>query len=815
MRFLHSDNFADFVSPQRQEQVDYAYGVLFFSSVLVFVAFSWGLLLVIMKCRGRGSGCASGKVFQTRGEASVNTPSTSSEDSGELGSQNGAMSSLTSLTFSGADLEANRKRARRTRAAFLVFGMGAMVSIVLLLVFSFARIKESIEATGNLMAATQDIIDQVQSALRTVESAGQQASTIVSKTNLNFSSVCPNATGSDQVLGIDLESFTALATDEFEALKAIMAQNLTAINTTVNKIQEIKDEVEIDIEYTQQYSWVIPGIFFGVAITTTIAMLGVTLAWRGRSGRTFQKVMSCGTLPLLIVLCLVCWIFTIAAAAGAISSGDACIAAGDPTGPDSTIAQILERYDLDQNGTTYRMIYAYSNACRIQNPAQELVDFEERLQTSVNSIWRGISKIDAAGRDNIADACGQNLDEFLDGTRQLAKSLSIIRKATDSAIGTLDCRTINPIYVGVVHEIICEDVATGLGVAFILLLVLSTCLMLLITLRAAWLHQHDGNDDDHKVYDENDVANNMVVDEHEEYLAYISKYKHEWEDYEGIKSGDMENNGSTGSSDCEEDRSDDEEVYYDEGIGQSEYESSVEESTIPDDISFPSLQITPSIAAAAASTTLVPDLLPRGYFDEDEKQEIQAIEFMAPGIIPLTIDTSMMVDDDDDSEANGGLTMDWQFRGNDEETLEEDIEVCLSNANKRAVEFYQANDDDSIVDKIMKSFEVPSGSVNDDEVIEVLYDAQQLRTKESIEAELDLRYNPSSDQRTRRGGEDEGRDPPPPPSVPPAHEMNHASSKQHHGEVSATCLTQFPKSPSYYVQQMIAFQPELLCATDN
>jgi hypothetical protein len=30
------------------------------------------------------------------------------------------------------------------------------------------------------------------------------------------------------------------------------------------------------------------------------------------------------------------------------------------------------------------------------------------------------------------------------------------------------------------------------------------------------------------------VADNMIMDEHEEYLAYISKYKHEWQEYKGI-----------------------------------------------------------------------------------------------------------------------------------------------------------------------------------------------------------------------------------------------------------------------------------------
>ena len=37
-----------------------------------------------------------------------------------------------------------------------------------------------------------------------------------------------------------------------------------------------------------------------------------------------------------------------------------------------------------------------------------------------------------------------------------------------------------------------------------------------------------------KMYTDNEVAENMVLDEHEEYLNYISKYKHEWEDYRGV-----------------------------------------------------------------------------------------------------------------------------------------------------------------------------------------------------------------------------------------------------------------------------------------
>jgi hypothetical protein len=56
--------------------------------------------------------------------------------------------------------------------------------------------------------------------------------------------------------------------------------------------------------------------------------------------------MSYLTLPLLIFLTFLCWIFTMAAAAGAMSGGDACVAAGNPGGPDATISTILHQLPL-------------------------------------------------------------------------------------------------------------------------------------------------------------------------------------------------------------------------------------------------------------------------------------------------------------------------------------------------------------------------------------------------------------------------------------------------------------------------------------
>jgi hypothetical protein len=66
--------------------------------------------------------------------------------------------------------------------------------------------------------------------------------------------------------------------------------------------------------------------------------------------------------------------------------------------------------------------------------------------------------------------------------------------------------------------------------AFVLFLSVGVVTMAMVSIRASWIQ----NIQEGKIYHEDEVAENMMLDEHEEYLAYISRYKHEWQEYEGI-----------------------------------------------------------------------------------------------------------------------------------------------------------------------------------------------------------------------------------------------------------------------------------------
>ena len=186
-----------------------------------------------------------------------------------------------------------------------------------------------------------------------------------------------------------------------------------------------------------------------------------------------------------------------------------------------------------------------------------MAELERIVQSNIDLIWRQISTVDSIGRATLIDKCGgDRLSDLLSGARNLAKLLTAVRRALDSASGTLECQRINPIYVEAAHNALCTDIASGTAYGFTLFFVLAICTMAMVSLRASWLR----NIVEEKVYhDESEVAENMILDEHEEYLAYISKYKHEWQEYRGFDSSTLGR------------RSEEDSFYEDEGSEGSIY----------------------------------------------------------------------------------------------------------------------------------------------------------------------------------------------------------------------------------------------------
>jgi hypothetical protein len=211
-----------------------------------------------------------------------------------------------------------------------------------------------------------------------------------------------------------------------------------------------------------------------------------------------------------------------------------CLSSSRTGSPDQTIQEILFLHNLGENDTIYQFASTYTNQCIGPDPMQQIDALEQDIQDHIDIIWRQMSQIDSLGRSQVIEKCGDEkaFSELLSGARNLAKLLTSIRRSLASTERSLRCHAINPIYTQTFHLTICTSALTSTVNGFILFLVVSICVMAMITLRASWLRHIE----EEKVYhDEDEIAENMVLDEHEEYLAYISRYKHEWQEYGGFE----------------------------------------------------------------------------------------------------------------------------------------------------------------------------------------------------------------------------------------------------------------------------------------
>ena len=388
---------------------------------------------------------------------------------------------------------------------------------------------------------------ETRGGLSTIEEATLDADRIVESTPLDYNELCPLVPREDaeQVLEVDLGSLATLLVDDFMELSNDVRADISEVKFLLDRVELGMNDFDESKSEVEAYMWVVPGILFGVSLATAISMLGVMLAWKDKSGMAVQNGLSYVLLPILVLLCVSCWIVVLCAAFGTMVSSDACTAGTSNGTPYQTIEGVLEAHNVGVNATAFKYITAYTNQC-LEDPTKDIHELEELVQNSISRIWREISIVDSVGRDNLIEKCGsEKLPELFSGARNLAKLLTAIRRSLDSAIVSLNCQRINTIYVEFAHDSICTETASSSAYGFILFLLMSISLTVMISLRASWLR----NIPEEKVYhDEDEVAENMFLDEHEEYLAYISKYKHEWQEYNGINEDSLAGSGDDGDS---------------------------------------------------------------------------------------------------------------------------------------------------------------------------------------------------------------------------------------------------------------------------
>ena len=384
----------------------------------------------------------------------------------------------------------------------------------------------------------QNVIDEVKSSLTSIALYSDDAIQLVQNAQTDLRVICPlvNSTDLESIIGVDINDIIETIVEQQYVLREDITTDLSSRQSFVDGLQNRLMTIEDSIEESEPYIWILPGLLLIVSSLTLVSMGGVVLAWREKSGVRFQQVMSYVVLPLLIIVAIMCWVMVMILSFSTMVGTDVCLSGSSSGSPDETIQEIFAVLGsgANANGTSYEVATTYVNQCRGIDPTRDIHEIKLETQDHIDEIWRQISKIDSVGRANVIKKCGES-DEFLDmltGARDLAITLTNIRRSLSRLADSIECESIHPIYTQAAHDMICTQTLSASSYGFVTFLIMWCCLMAMISLRSSWL----GNIEEEKVYhDETDVAENMVLDEHEEYLAYISRYKHEWQEYEGIE----------------------------------------------------------------------------------------------------------------------------------------------------------------------------------------------------------------------------------------------------------------------------------------
>ncbi|KAL7579340.1 hypothetical protein ACA910_014016 [Epithemia clementina (nom. ined.)] len=560
-RLQYSDSFPKFLVAGSEERVEYREGLIAIGGCIGLFFFLWGSILLILRCAGKSAGCAAGYAFDKSLEG--HKSSNNQYDLDERGSQlegNGFQSPQISYdrgdyanSYDAAYVENfQSKRERRTQSCFLLFSMITILCVPPIIILVVEPLKSTTESFETQAVVTNDLLGQVGIDLMAINSSLGATRSIYDETPDDFSTICPfaildNTTLDADVSEADLNNIQMAKISLMAMHKLILNEvNKTQHSTTV-EIEEVDifhSKFKTSFEYVDSvqqevktYVWILPILLFGTVSATLVLMIAVWWSRSRQSSERFRLTLPYLILPVVLASAGIACLIAILAAVSVVIADDACNNGSEYGTPHESVIAILDTFQTEPDDSIYIFADAFSGECANgTDPTERLRSLESDVQKSINDIWTTLAEIDKVDRGLLANGCGAEnfvIENFLLNSRNLAMFLTSIRRALSSMTETLSCDQFYPLYVESVEVTMCTEVPESAAWALIFFCLLGVSTMCMVTLRAAWQHEEEEED----IYGEDEEIENMFVDEHEEYLAYISKYKHEWEDYEGMDPG--------------------------------------------------------------------------------------------------------------------------------------------------------------------------------------------------------------------------------------------------------------------------------------
>lgn len=567
----YTTNFAFLIAGDDQDRQEYTSGLVVLGCILASVLAIWWMVLIVLKCKGRSVGCASGRSFRGEpipqtGSNAQSSGSTDLEDewvsgeerSGEHQAEEEAYadevsfhssikssemdesmrsreSDLSGSGLSQSSISRASTRERRTQIAFFLFGVITLALVPMVLTLAFSPLKRAVDSTEVYLVQSRTILSEIQNSLNTVDVTVATAARVFEGFPTTTENLCPQKSFQEikEQYNVDLDYIAVTLAQTYEQVYEAVERRLSDVISNLNEFDSALESFDAAHEDTETYLWVAPGLMLALTSVTAALLFGVLLAWKRQSSHQAQQTLSYIVLPCLIVLSLICWAIGISSAISVALLSDGCTSGGNES-PLDMVESVLSLQGYVPGSTTFDIVYEFTSGCqRDLNPTAFIESTEGDIEMVINQIWSYVADIEAVGEDILMQACGSaSLSRMLNDAQDIARLFTTIRRALSAITSSVQCQEIYPIYVGSVENTACTDLAIASSWSMYIFLLLGVSTMCMITLRASWRHKV-GED---QIYNEDEVAENMFLDEHEEYLHYISKYKHEWEEYGGINS---------------------------------------------------------------------------------------------------------------------------------------------------------------------------------------------------------------------------------------------------------------------------------------
>ena len=534
---------------ESEEHVEYREGLIAVGGSIGMAFFLWASILLILRCAGKSAGCAAGFPFHMSEEA-VTKEYESRRDIENGDNEPIPSDEMENYADSYQDKSYLSNREKRTRICFLFFAVITILCVPPTIILVVEPLKTTTHDSDALVLTADEIIGELNNALTTSTSSLEAAALISEETPTEFTEICQN-TGNETILApelteeernalqfakVSLREMHNLILDELNETQDLASSETRGAERFTSRFKKLYKYAESTQSEIKTYVWVLPFLLLGIVSAAVVMIYGVIHAMKRKTSENFRKGMSYVVLPILLFCTASACVIAIAGAVTVVIADDACNGGTQDGTPRDTIMSVLEVFEIEPSEALFTYTASLTGECANggPDPTLRLQSVENAVQESINVVWEKLAEIDAVEQSLLASVCEtetSTIEKFISDSRKMAMFLTNIRRALESLSGSLTCDRVYPLYVESIEDTMCTDVAQALAWALIFFLLLGLSTMCLVTLRASW--QFEQAEDE--IYSEDEEIENMFVDEHEEYLAYISRFKHEWEEYEGTE----------------------------------------------------------------------------------------------------------------------------------------------------------------------------------------------------------------------------------------------------------------------------------------